>query len=50
MKQPIGGKKIRQKASHSALLQSVEVDHPGVPVSVPAREHPFVVTGRGSSR
>ncbi len=28
MKQPIGGKKIRQKASHSALLQSVEVESP----------------------
>jgi len=26
MKQPIGGKKIRQKASHSALLKSVEVE------------------------
>jgi hypothetical protein len=28
MKQPVGGKKIRQKASHSALLQSVEVESP----------------------
>jgi L-ascorbate 6-phosphate lactonase len=40
----------RNRGYPSLLLQSVEVDHPGVPVSVPAREHPFVVTGRGSSR
>jgi hypothetical protein len=28
MKQPVGGKKIRHKSSHSALLQSVEVESP----------------------
>ena len=35
MKQPIGGKKIRQKSSHSALLQSVEVESPLFPPGAP---------------
>jgi L-ascorbate metabolism protein UlaG (beta-lactamase superfamily) len=37
----------RNRGYPSLLLQSVEQDHPGVPVTVPPREHPFVVTGRG---
>jgi hypothetical protein len=35
MKQPIGGKKIRHKSSHSALLQSVEVESPLFPPGAP---------------
>jgi L-ascorbate 6-phosphate lactonase len=40
----------RNRGYPSLLVQSVEMDHPGVPVYVPPREHPFVVSGRGSSR
>lgn len=35
MKQPVGGKKIRQKSSHSALLQSVEVESALFPPGAP---------------
>src|SRR5689334_21145992 len=35
MKQPIGGKKIRHKSSHSALLPSVEVESPLFPPGAP---------------
>lgn len=40
----------RNRGYPANLVQSVEQDHPGVPVYVPPREHPFVVFGRGSSR
>ena len=40
----------RNRGYPANLVQSVEQDHPGVPVYVPPREHPFVVTGRGSLR
>jgi hypothetical protein len=35
VKQPTGGKKIRQKSSHAALLQSLEVESPLFPPSAP---------------
>jgi hypothetical protein len=35
VKQPTGGKKIRQKSSHAALLQSLEVESPLFPPGTP---------------
>jgi L-ascorbate metabolism protein UlaG (beta-lactamase superfamily) len=40
----------RNRGYPAHLVESVERDHPGVPVYVPPREHPFVVASHGSSR
>jgi L-ascorbate 6-phosphate lactonase len=36
----------RNRGYPARLVDSVERDHPGVPVLVPPRDHPFVVTSR----
>ncbi len=40
----------RNRGSPAHLVESVERDHPGVPVYVPPRDHPFVCASRRPSR